>query len=140
MFSTLDSTPTIAQLKQFPGTDIEVIDLITDEWKSIGKALDFDETRLQTIVKERKTPQESCTNMFTQWLGGCGHQPATWRVLVEVFNKVDQRRLANLLKDVLRGLAPLYEPGPSGPDVIEGVYTVFCQTPCKIMDLVGNNN
>lgn len=102
-FSTTDSAPTIAQLKQFPGTEIRVIERIAHVWNSVGIALDFDATgaAVKAIEKERKSPQDSCTNMFTQWLCGSG-RPATWRVLIDILNGESQRVLAKELTEAVK--------------------------------------
>ena len=95
--------PTLAQLKIMKtatGEKIKIIESVAPKWKELGDLLDFDpEGRTLELIeaKEQKDPVACCREMFVTWLKGKGRE-ATWEVLIELLDDIDQAELAKQVK------------------------------------------
>ena len=99
--------PTLAQLnilKTTTGEKIKIIESVAPQWKKLGDLLDFDpEGRTIELIEakiQQKGRVECCREMFVYWLRGKGRE-ATWEVLIELLDDIDQSELAKKVKTVL---------------------------------------
>ena len=99
--------PTLAQLnilKTTTGEKIKIIESVAPQWKELGDLLDFDhEGRTLELIEannQQKSRVESCREMFVYWLRGKGRE-ATWGVLIELLDDIDQSELAKKVKTAL---------------------------------------
>ena len=98
--------PTLAQLKIMKtatGEKIKIIESVAPQWKELGDLLDFDsEGRTLELIEanQQKGPVACCREMFVYWLKGKGRE-ATWGVLIELLDDVDQSELARKVKTAL---------------------------------------
>ena len=99
--------PTLAKLsmmKSATGEKIKIIESLAPKWKELGALLDFDpEGRTLALIEANnklKGPTASCQEMFVTWLQGKGVE-VTWKVLIELLDKVDQSELAKRVKTAL---------------------------------------
>ena len=99
--------PTLAQLKMMKtatGEKIKIIESVAPQWKELGDLLDFDsEGQTLELIEannQQKGPVVCCREMFITWLKGKGRE-ATWGVLIELFDDIDQSELARKVKTAL---------------------------------------
>ena len=99
--------PTLAQLKIMKtttGEKIKIIESVAPKWKELGDLLDFDpEGRTLDLIEtnnQLKGPVAYCREMFVTWLKGNGRE-ATWEVLIELLDDIDQSELAKQVKTAL---------------------------------------
>ena len=98
--------PTLAQLttmKMKKGEKIKIIESVAPKWKNLGDLLDLDaEGRTLELIEanQQKDPIACCREMFVYWLKGKGWE-ATWEVLIELLDDVDQSELAKKVKNAL---------------------------------------
>ena len=99
--------PTLAQLKIMKtatGEKIKIIESVAPKWKELGDLLDFNHegTILEVIEanNQQKGQVACCREMFATWLKGKGRE-ATWEVLVELLDDIDQPELAKKVKTAL---------------------------------------
>ena len=98
--------PTLAQLKIMKtatGEKIKIIESVATQWKELGDLLDFDsEGRTLELIEanQQKDHLACCREMFVYWLKGKGRE-ATWRVLIELLDDIDQSELARKMKIAL---------------------------------------
>ena len=91
--------PTLAQLKVMKtatGEKIKIIESVAPQWKELGDLLDFDpEGRTLELIEanQQKDHVACCREMFVYWLRGKGRE-ATWEVLIELLDDIDQSELA----------------------------------------------
>ena len=104
--------PTLAQLKIMKtatGEKIKIIESVAPQWKQLGDLLDFDpEGQILELIEannQQKGPVACCREMFVYWLKGKGRE-ATWGVLIELLDDIDQSELARKVKTALP-LVPL---------------------------------
>ena len=100
--------PTLAQLKILKtatGEKIKIIDSVAPQWKELGDLLDFDSEGQTIELIEANNQQKGhvacCHEMFVYWLKGKGRE-ATWGVLIELLDDIDQSELARKVKTVLQ--------------------------------------
>ena len=100
--------PKLAQLKVMKtatGEKIKIIESLATQWKELGDLLDFDpEGRTLELIEaniQQKGQVERCREMFVCWLKGKGRE-ATWGVLIELLDDIDQSELAKKVKTALR--------------------------------------
>ena len=103
--------PTLAQLiliKTATGEKIK-IESVAPQWKELGDLLDFDsEGQILELIEannQQKGLVACCREMFVYWLKGKGRE-ATWEVLIELLDDIDQSELARKVKTALP-LVPL---------------------------------
>ena len=99
--------PTLAQLtrmKTTTGEKIKIIESVAPQWKELGALLDFDpEGRTLELIEANNQLRghvACCRGMFVTWLQGKGIE-ATWEVLIELLDDVDQSELAKRVKTAL---------------------------------------
>ena len=99
--------PTLSQLKLMKtttGEKIKIIESVAPHWKEVGDLLDFDpEGRtLELIESDNKNEGHTacCREMFVYWLRVKGRE-ATWAVLIELLDDIEQSELAKKVKTVL---------------------------------------
>ena len=99
--------PTLAQLsimKTTTGEKIKIIESVAPQWKELGCLLDFDpEGRTLGLIEanhQQKGHVACCREMFATWLKGKGRE-ATWEVLIELLDDIDQSELAKQVKIAL---------------------------------------
>ena len=99
--------PTLAQLKVMKtttGEKIKIIKLVAPQWKELGDLLEFDpEGRTLELIEannQQKGHVECCREMFVYWLRGKGRE-ATWEVLIELLDDIDQSELAKKVETTL---------------------------------------
>ena len=99
--------PKLAQLKIMKtttGEKIKIIESVAPQWKELGDLLDFDsEGRTLELIEannQQKGPVACCREMFVYWLKGKGRE-ATWGVLIELLDDIDQSELARKVKTAL---------------------------------------
>ena len=99
--------PTLAQLKIMKtgiGEKIKIIESVAPQWKELGDLFDFDpEGRTLELIEannQQKGPVACCREMFVYWLKGKGRE-ATWEVLIELLDDIDQSELARKVKTAL---------------------------------------
>ena len=99
--------PTLAQLKIIKTTTrkkIKIIESVAPQWKELGDLLDFDpEGRTLELIEannQLKGNVACCREMFVSWLKGKGRE-ATWEVLIELLDDIDQSELAKQVKTAL---------------------------------------
>ena len=99
--------PTLAQLttmKTTTGEIIKIIESVAPQWKELGDLLDFDpEGRTLALIEatHRVTgPVACCREMFAYWVKGKGRK-ATWEVLIELLDDIDQSELAKKIETAL---------------------------------------
>ena len=100
--------PTLAKLKIMKtatGENIKIIESVAPKWKDVGDLLDFDHEGQTLDLIEANNQQKGhdacCREMFVHWLRGNGRE-ATWKVLIELLNDINQSGLANQVKTVLQ--------------------------------------
>ena len=100
-------SPTLAKLMKMEtttGEKIEIIKSVAPHWKQLGALLDFDdEGRTLSLIEadhQQKGHVACCQEMFTLWLNGKGKK-ATWEVLLELLDDIDQSELARKVKAAL---------------------------------------
>ena len=96
--------PTLAQLmkmKTMKGEHVKIIMSVAPQWKELGALLDIDtEGRTLNLIEadhQREGHAACCREMFMFWLD-CKGEDATWAVLIEALNDIDQSELANQIK------------------------------------------
>ena len=98
--------PTLAQLttlKMKKGEKIKIIESVAPRWKNLGDLLDLDaEGRTLELIEanQQKDHVACCREMFVYWLKGKGKE-ATWGVLFELLDDIDQSELARKVKTAL---------------------------------------
>ena len=98
--------PTLAQLKIMKtatGEKIKIIESVATQWKELGDLFDFDsEGRTLELIEanQQKDHLTCCREMFVCWLKGKGKE-ATWGVLIELLDDIDQSELARKVKTTL---------------------------------------
>ena len=98
--------PTLAQLKIMKtatGEKIKIIESVATQWKELGDLFDFDsEGRTLELIEanQQKDNLTCCREMFVCWLKGKGKE-ATWGVLIELLDDIDQSELARKVKTAL---------------------------------------
>ena len=99
--------PTLTQLtmmKTATGEKIKIIESVAPQWKQLGDLLDFDsEGRALELIEannQQKGHVACCREMFVYWLKGNGRE-ATWGVLIELLDDIDQSELARNMKTAL---------------------------------------
>ena len=97
--------PTLTQLmKMTTGEKVQIINSVAPQWKQLGELLDFDDNGQTLRLIEADHQQEGhiacCQEMFILWLNGKGKE-ATWEVLLEVLEDIDQSELARKVKTAL---------------------------------------
>ena len=99
--------PTLAQLKIMKtktGEKIKIIESVAPQWKELGDLLDFDpEGRTLELIEanhQLRGHVACCREMFVTWLKGKGRE-ATWEVLIELLDDIDQSELAKQVKIAL---------------------------------------
>ena len=107
VFSLTGKKPKLAQLKIMKtttGEKIKIIESVAPQWKELGDLLDFDsEGRTLELIEannQQKGPVACCREMFVYWLKGKGRE-ATWGVLIELLDDIDQSELARKVKTAL---------------------------------------
>ena len=100
--------PTLAQLKIMKtatGEKIKVIESVASKWKELGDLLDFDpEGRTLELIEsnhQQKGHVACCREMFVTWLQGKGRE-ATWEVLIQILDDIDQSELAKQVETALQ--------------------------------------
>ena len=104
--------PTLAQLKMMKtttGEKIKIIESVAPQWQELGDLLDFDpEGRTLDLIEannQQKGCVACCREMFVSWLKGKGRE-ATWEVLIELLDDIDQSELAEQVKSALHSCIP----------------------------------
>lgn len=99
--------PTLAKLMKMTtitGEKVQIINSVAPHWKQLGALLDFDdEGRTLSLIEadhQQKGHVACCQEMFTLWLNGKGKK-ATWEVLLELLDDIDQSELARKVKAAL---------------------------------------
>ena len=99
--------PTLAQLttmKTTTGEKIKIIEAVAPQWKELGDLLDFDpEGRTLELIEanpQLKGPVACCREIFVYWVKGKGRK-ATWEVLIELLDDIDQSELAKKIETAL---------------------------------------
>ena len=99
--------PTLSKLKVLKtttGEKIKIIESVAPKWKELGDLLDFDpEGRTLELIEannQLKGPIAYCREMFVTWLQGKGRE-ATWEVLIELLEDINQSELATKVKIAL---------------------------------------
>ena len=98
--------PKLAQLKIMKtttGEKIKIIESVAPQWKELGDLLDFDpEGRTLELIEanQQKGHVACCWEMFVYWLRGKGRE-ATWKVLIELLDDIDQSELAKKVETTL---------------------------------------
>ena len=98
--------PKLAQLKVMKtatGEKIKIIESVAPQWKELGDLLDFDpEGRTLELIEanQQKDHLACCREMFVYWLKGKGRE-ATWGVLIEILDDINQSELARKVKTAL---------------------------------------
>ena len=99
--------PKLAQLtimKSIRGEKIKIIESVAPKWKELGDLLDFDpEGRTLELIEANNQLNgvvTCCREMFITWLKGKGRE-ATWEVLIELLEDIDQSELAKKVKTAL---------------------------------------
>ena len=100
--------PTLTQLtrmKTTTGEKIKIIESVALQWKELGALLDFDPEgqtlKLIEANNQLRGPIASCQEMFVTWLQGKGIE-ATWEVLIELLDDIDQSELAKRVATALQ--------------------------------------
>ena len=96
--------PTLSQLmkmKTTRGEEVKIIMSVAAQWKELGALLDIDtEGRTLKLIEadhQREGHAACCREMFMSWLK-CKGEDATWKVLIEALNDIDQSELAKQVK------------------------------------------
>ena len=97
--------PTLAQLmKMTTGEKVQIINSVAPQWKELGALLDFDDDGQTLRLIEADHRQEGhaacCREMFMLWLSGKGKE-ATWEVLLELLEDINQSELARKVINAL---------------------------------------
>ena len=99
--------PTLAKLtimKTTKGEKIKIIASVAPQWKELGDLLDFDpEGRTLELIEvnnQQKGYVACCREMFVYWLKGKGRK-ATWEVVIELIDDINQSELAKKVKNAL---------------------------------------
>ena len=99
--------PTLSQLKIMKsktGEKIKIIESVAPQWKELGDLLDFDpEGQTLELIEANHQMRgyvACCREMSATWLKGKGKE-ATWEVLIELLDDIDQSELAKQVKTAL---------------------------------------
>ena len=91
-------------MKTTTGEKIKIVESVAPQWKELGDLLDFDpEGRTLELIEannQQKGPVACCREMLVTWLKGKGRE-ATWEVLIELLEDIDQSELAKMVKTAL---------------------------------------
>ena len=90
-------------MKTATGEKIKIIESVAPQWKELGDLLDFDpEGRTVQLIEVnlQKDHFACCREMLVYWLKGKGRE-ATWGVLIELLDDIDQSELARKVKNAL---------------------------------------
>ena len=94
----------LSTMKSTTREKIKIIESVAPKWKELGALLDFDpEGRTLELIEvnnQLKGPIACCQEMFVTWLQGKGRE-ATWEVLIELLDDIDQPELAKRVKTAL---------------------------------------
>ena len=92
-------------MKTATGEKIKIIESVAPQWKELGDLLDFDpEGRTLELIEannQLKGHVACCREMFITWLKGKGRE-ATWGVLIELLDDIDQSELARKVETALQ--------------------------------------
>ena len=92
-------------LKTGSGEKIEIIKLLSPDWKAFGVLLNFDDLGAQLSLIEAQhgwtNPRACCRDMMIHWLSGNGEQPTSWRTLLDLLVDGERAYLAEQIKGVL---------------------------------------
>jgi len=84
---------------------VEIIKSVAPQWQQLGALLDFDtEGRTLDLIEEQHKlngPVDCCQAIMKHWLKGNG-KDATWAVLIEILDDIEQSELARQVKSVLQ--------------------------------------
>ena len=102
-------TPTVKQLQVIKcekKSPIRLVQDIAHKWEELGYALDFDPKGSHVkLIKKDYAIEGSvacCYRVLMDWLDGKGAcQPPTWAKLIEILEDIDERRLAQEIKDIV---------------------------------------
>ena len=96
--------PTLSQLmkmKTTGGEEVKITMSVAPQWKELGALLDIDtEGRTLNLIEadhQQKGHAACCREMFMSWLEYKG-EDATWAVLIEALNDIDQSELTKQIK------------------------------------------
>ena len=91
-------------MKTTTGEKIKIIESVAPQWKELGDLLDFDpEGRTLELIEVNHQMNgvfACCREMFVTWLKGNGRE-ATWEVLIELLDDINQSELAKMVKTAL---------------------------------------
>lgn len=93
----------MSKLKTQEGEHINIIHRLAPKWQQFGNLLRFDSDghTLDIIAKDHTTDGcvVCCQEVATLWLQGRGRQPATWALLLELLEDMEQGWLAEQVKN-----------------------------------------
>ena len=102
----LDSKPTLCQLGCLKHNNqrIQVIERIGFNWEFVADQLGIESHVTDTIKMESHYQVNSaCRKMFMKWLEGVGHQPITWRTLIDALDDAGLCAVALELNNIIHG-------------------------------------
>lgn len=105
---TLDSKPSMAQLRECQTRDGKVINIIkaaSSKWSHMGDLMNFDpigDTVSNIKATKGSDVEECCRAVFHEWLKGNGIKPVTWRKLLELLESCELRGLADEVRGPLQ--------------------------------------
>lgn len=93
-------------MKTAGGQKVEIIKSVAPHWRQLGAHLDFDPEgqTLDLIEAEHMHtlhgPEDCCQAIMKCWLKGKG-KDATWAILIELLDDINQSELAKQVKSAL---------------------------------------
>ena len=82
---------------------LRIIDVVCNNWDTIGKILYIPEERLEMWwTQTNHNPNKCCNNVFSSWFQNPPKDyPVTWRGFIELLEDVPFKALAEELKEAL---------------------------------------
>ena len=85
--SSAGDTPLLHQLEclNVGSYQLKIVDQMSSKWKEMALALKFDHNVMERIAYNTRHDgcEESCRQMFSQWLKGEAGQPIMWERLIK---------------------------------------------------------
>lgn len=81
---------------------IYIIKELAARWKDVGLALDFDDSDLNNIERDKGNVEDCCMELMRRWLQGIVRTTSvTWETLLEAMEDAQFVELARKLKGIL---------------------------------------
>ena len=101
---TIADKPFLHQLKLLKAgwERLSVVEQVAANWKTLGLALHFEHSVLETIDRDvHFQSEDACQKLLSRWLDGKACHPITWERLLKALKDAKKHTLAEKLKQNL---------------------------------------